>query len=686
MRTLSLGILSIFIQFSLAAQCLLREVPLRQRTEQSQLIIEGRVIAVHSFWNESHDMIYTSNVVEILKVFKGSVVNETIEVLTEGGIVGETMIKDDPSLQLNLNDAGIFFCERALRFKSLPPGHSDAPRYEALASVQGFVRYDISNATASDPFRKYPDVEKGLYRLLSPSGSFVEKKVFRIRAKPLTQRLDAIISFSPSSATAGTGAVLTINGSGFGATQGTGTVGFKNGNDGGATYINPLATQYLSWSDTKITVEVPSAAATGTIQVTQGTSSTSATALTITYSHLNANYNPGSGVVAYQTDHINDNASGGYTWQMNTNFAANAPASSSFMRAFDTWRCGTKVNWIIGPTTAINDAVSDGINVICFDNTAPLAAGVLGVCRSYWSGCSSGGTIVWFVGELDIIFDDGSNLTPSNWQFGPALPTGSEYDFETVVVHELGHGHQLGHVINPGAIMHYAVANGASNRSLSSDDLAGGNFVQSKSVVANVCGPGPMTAYTGCALLPIGVTSVKANKKNTGIQVGFTNEAESNVHHYEVEKSPDGLHFTRATTIAAKANLNSAASYEWYDENVFNGDNFYRVKAVSLDEKIRYSEIVRVNLAGNTGIFSVYPNPVQGKNIVVGMNNIEKGTYTITLYNNVGQQLMSKTVLHNGANSSQTLRLPKLANGLYQLQLQGIKTSFRQTVLLDQGN
>ena len=153
-----------------------------------------------------------------------------------------------------------------------------------------------------------------------------------------------------------------------------------------------------------------------------------------------------------------------------------------------------------------------------------------------------------------------------------------------------------------------------------------------------------------------------------------------------MEKSPDGLHFTRATAIAAKANLNSTASYEWYDEKVFNGDNFYRVKAISLDEKIRYSEIVRVNLSGNTGIFSVFPNPVQGKNIVMGMNNIEKGTYTITLYNNVGQQLMSKTVLHNGANGSQTLRLPKLASGLYQLQLQGIKTSFRQTVLLDQGN
>jgi hypothetical protein len=233
--------------------------------------------------------------------------------------------------------------------------------------------------------------------------------------------------------------------------------------------------------------------------------------------------------------------------------------------------------------------------------------------------------------------------------------------------------------------MHYAIFNGTANRALGANDLAGGNAVQAKSLVANVCGPGPMTAYAGCSVLPIGITSIKAFQKNTGIEVDWTNELESNVHHYDVEESADGIHFNRAVSVSTKANNNTSASYDWYDPQVLSGNNFYRVKAIGFDQKIKYSEVVRVNLTSGKGMFSVYPNPVTGRNLVAGLNNLPKGNYTLALYNNAGQQVMSKTILHNGANGSQTLMLPVLASGLYQLQLMGVNTKLKQTVVVEQG-
>jgi hypothetical protein len=287
------------------------------------------------------------------------------------------------------------------------------------------------------------------------------------------------------------------------------------------------------------------------------------------------------------------------------------------------------------------------------------------------------------VNELDIIFDDGSNIAPLTWEFGPSTPTISEYDFETVAVHELGHGHQLGHVVSPGAIMHYAISNGSANRSLGANDLAGGNFVQAKSEIANVCGPGAMSAFTGCSTLPLDITSIKAYQKNNGIQVAWTNQSESNVQHYEVEKSIDGYHFSRVASVSPLANNNSSASYEWFDQQVSGKNNFYRIKARGFDATLKYSKIVLVNLTMSKDVFSVYPNPVKGKNLIISINNLEKGIYTIGLYNGAGQCVLSKTILHSGGSASESLNLPVVAAGFYQMRVQGNNQQFNHKMLIE---
>ncbi len=509
MKRLLFTLAGIFTFAALSAECSVIEVPLVQRVNASSLIVEGKVTEQYSYWNSNHTMIYTANKIELYKIFKGSVFTTAIEIITEGGTVDMDRIIVEPTLVLHIGDEGIFTCTGLTRVQNNITSRNALPQFEAYASLQGFVKYAVNANTASDPFRSYSDIQTEVYNVCAPAGN---NQYTEVSPRPVSsQRQNAQFmagpdpqSFAPTSLNAGVGDVLEIFGEGFGAVRGTGNVLFPNGDDGGATFITPLATQYLVWQDDYIKVEVPSEAGTGTIEVMDASANSNAAPgiLTINYSHLNVQFDPGGGTEAFETDHINDNGSGGYTWRMNTGFDGNAPARASFMRAFDSWRCGTLVNWSIGTTTSINDAVSDGTNIICFDNASPLSPGILGVCFSYWSGCASGPTIIWYVNELDIIFDEGSNITPLTWEFGPAAPTFSEYDFETVAVHELGHGHQLGHVIQPGAIMHYAISNGSSNRTLGVNDVAGGQYVQSKSIVGNICGPGAMS-NTSCGSPPV---------------------------------------------------------------------------------------------------------------------------------------------------------------------------------------
>ena len=530
MKKLLFSCLASLSLIALNAQCSVIEVPLAQRASASTLIVEGQVTSQYSYWNTSQTMIYTAHTIELYKIFKGNVATSSIEIITEGGTVGLKRISVEPMLELKVGDVGMFTCEPVKRAKNSPVSRGGLPQFEAFASMQGFVKYNPETNTATDPFRTYNDVQTEVYNVCAPAGKQQYRTIKTVdvmsthREQQQFMAGPSISSFSPTTITAGTTTVLTIDGTSFGVVQAASVVRFRNADDGGATQVEPLASEYVSWSSTQIKVRVPANAGTGTIEVFTGASGTSASPLTISYAHLNVIADVGNGDEAFETDHINNNGSGGYTWQMNTGFDADAPARASFMRAFDSWRCNTGINWSIGATTAINDAVSDGLNIICYDNAAPLPGGVLGVCYSYWNGCANGPTIAWFVDELDIIFDEGSNIAPLTWEFGPSLPGGSEYDFETVAVHELGHGHQLGHVIQPGAIMHYAISNGTSNRSLGVNDLAGGTYVQGKSVVANVCGPGAMSSMS-CGSAPVAAFGSDVQTVCEGGQVVFDDQS-----------------------------------------------------------------------------------------------------------------------------------------------------------------
>jgi len=293
----------------------------------------------------------------------------------------------------------------------------------------------------------------------------------------------AIIGFSPSTISAGTGSVLTITGSGFGAAQGK--VGFRNSDVGGGAFFDALDSQVLSWNDNSITVEVPvigsnnnainGTAGTGVIRVTDanGSSINSTGILTISYAEINVSGDFGTGLRSYKTQHHDDNLSGGYTWIMENDFfneTTHVGAPDAFFSAFDNWRCETGVNWELSNLFTDTSTATTEENIITFDTDGTsneLPAGTIGTCTYSFSGsnCTSG--IVWIVTDLDIVFD-----RETNWYFGTGDIAG-KIDFETVALHELGHAHQLGHVINTANVMHFNLTSGTINTVLDSKTYCG---------------------------------------------------------------------------------------------------------------------------------------------------------------------------------------------------------------------
>jgi hypothetical protein len=504
------------------AQGLLKEVSFEKQIQNSTLLIEGEVLSKKSFWDSEFKNIYTVNKIKVYKVFKGKS-GKTVDVITPGGVVGLNAEVVSPSLSLDVNDIGVFVLNsNNVNFES----KTGINTYKPYSSSQGFYKYNIEQDVVKNPFKKTKGITSTFYKKIKAltkanyddiAGLNIKEKQQEFFQKTSSKPPNSI-TFTPTSITAGTKSVLTINGSGFGATKGS--VSFSDADEGGTEFYEALDTQVLTWTDTQITVEVPSRAGTGIIRVTDSSNGfdDSNDILTVSYSEINiisnqATAGPNAGLdVAYQTRHVNDDGSGGYTWQMYTGFDSNALAKASFLRAFETWRCESGVNWVVGETTSTNVIADDDINVIRFDVGGELPDGLLGRCTSRFGGCFANGntSIDWFVDELDIVFNDNPDSSQSStvtetWNYGTGASSNSEYDFESVALHELGHGHQLAHVIDSNSdVMHFSLFNGQDERVLGSNNVLAAADVHSRSTSGPVCVVVlPMTDYAGTCGLSI---------------------------------------------------------------------------------------------------------------------------------------------------------------------------------------
>ncbi len=637
-------------------------VPIEERVANSSLIIEGKVLSQYSFWSEGRQSIYTSSQVQVLKKLKGQLSAEVIEIITEGGTVENERITHTGTLSLYPGQIGIFFCARA-SFSGIH--RPDA--YMVFSSLQGFIQYDLPTGTASHPFKTYPRISEARDEIVHATGLPFESlthdpaldKAEQQRPHLKTTATPVITTFTPALVTGGTQMLLTITGSNFGAVQGTGFVEFPNANDGGGSYVRPVASDYVLWSDNQIIVRVPSSvvnpsgvAGSGIFRVTNSDPSTgvSPSPLTIIYSHTNVN----DGGTPAQPDLVNDNGTGGYTFQYNVNFASNTAATAAFSRALSSW-CPSQVNWTVGAPTAVNVAALDNVNVVRFDVGTELPVGNAGRLTSYYTGCGPvGGPFNWYVNEMDIVFDDATN-----WNYGPGLPSFSQYDFESVALHELGHGIQLNHVIDPTNVMHYNISNGQTKRTLNADDIAGGTYVVTKSAIPNSCGPTPMIPFP----CPLPVTLLEFNghySKGEGAAMAWRVADEKTIDGYVLQRSADGTAFDNIGFVDA-VNGTGEREYHFVDAD-FKDPSYYRLQVKDLTGTDSYSNIVKIRLQSAPAV-TVYPNPAGNTINLRSPEPIENGVFT--LRSSTGKLVFDQHMQIPNGTREFVIKISELAPGLY---------------------
>jgi hypothetical protein len=610
------GVFVLLIQLVIAlpgtAQMCLVQVELADRLEQSAFVFEGEVTDKTYSWDIHGGNIYTVNVVKVLNVLKGNVIETKVNLLTRGGIVNDIAQIDHPSLILKIGQTGLFFTsptELKIADQNLKP-----PFYKPEFSALGFVSYNMTDGTASDALNQYDSVIRDVYGIIQQNGFDLSQGIAKMPQNLYSgARAITINSFSPTSITAGTQSQLTINGSGFGSHQGNGIVEFAWADAGGQDFWEPLSSEYISWSNTQIIVEVPSRAGTGNFRISKGNEAVlSGSELIVPYNLSNVQYQNDP----YRLNLVDADESGGLLFEFNTEFFNNSEAYEAFIRGLNSWRCsnsgGTGVYFENGGSISNNSSASDNINVVSFDTGLdPLPSNVLGRTTSFYLGCSNGTAVNWFLEEVDMIFNDVPANSSYSWNFDEAdNSTGFfQFDFESVALHELGHAHQIGHSINDGNVMFYAIANSVEIRDLDQNDLDAGDDVLSFS--QGVCGKNAMQPDYICASLPVEIVAVKAETKGLqGIQVLLELESQSNPALITLERSIDAFHFEKLKSIEPELRTEGNQIYSFVDDDPFES-NYYRFLIIDEDGLTKYSEIVVIHFPlDQQSEQYFYPNPV----------------------------------------------------------------------------
>jgi hypothetical protein len=657
--------------------CLLLPLAPAARVQAASLIVEAEVLDGQGEWDAARQRIYTRQRLRVFRVLKGALPDTAaLPLLVEGGQVGLARQALTNTLgPLPVGQQGIFFLVPA-------PWAGVAPAYAAYASSQGVITYDLPRATAAEPARAYANWAEAAQQTTQLSGQLPRTLRPNARLQAATQQAASlgaarasatqqalaplIASFSPAQTTAGTGAVLTLRGSGFGASRGSGGVDFRNADDGGATTTRALDRDYLSWSDTQIQMRVPSLATgghpagTGPVRVTTSDGTTADTPSSLVIVFALSNIDNTGGTFVDRPNHVATNATGGLTFRFSPNFRSNAAASAAWQRALTQWRCTSGINWEVGADAAANTIASDNANVVAFDD-GTLPARVLGRTTSYYSGCyNPQGDIIFYVSEIDQQF-----ATSLPFQFGPALASLAQYDFESVAVHELGHAQQLSHLIRPGAIMHFGVAAGASLRTLDpASDVAGGRLVlRTRSFRNRGCG--------GAAMLPAPLTGLAAAVAGAVATVSFSTRAECFVTGFVLERS------LGADTTAARAGWLAVATagaglasgqYVLTDPHPAAGLHYYRLGLRRPDGTTDYA--APLPLLGEAATAAqVFPNPLSGDELRLAYPAAASGDLMLRLYDELGRYHRGQRVAVQAGLNVLTLPVAGLRPGFYVLRL-----------------
>jgi hypothetical protein len=171
--------------------------------------------------------------------------------------------------------------------------------------------------------------------------------------------------------------------------------------------------------------------------------------------------------------------------------------------------------------------------------------------------------------------------------------------------------------------------------------------------------------HGGFMILPVTQGNFSADKKTGGILLKWSTNSQ-NATGFVVERSNNGVSYTKIVDIAAAADAPANRSYSYIDQNPLNGTNYYRIQTLDADGHRTSSKVLPVSWSKTDGV-SVAIAGQSGRQVHATISGKVNGE--LIVYDAKGSRL--KTVRINTGTSATVvdIDLSAYSSGIYLYQL-----------------
>jgi hypothetical protein len=218
---------------------------------------------------------------------------------------------------------------------------------------------------------------------------------------------------------------------------------------------------------------------------------------------------------------------------------------------------------------------------------------------------------------------------------------------------------------------------GPSSRNADNSDCA---LTANSFFCAEATGTGGVI-FNNITILPVTITSFDARKiENKQSLLEWTTTQEVNNKQIEIERSKDGINFTKIYVMIPKGNKTSMTNYTWIDANPLAGINYYRLKFVDYDSKFTHSQIKALHFDENAALLAeLYPNPASKNGFFISLreNATETEKLIVAVYDMLGRKVETKVEKTEKGLFQITPQQTNLPTGMYVVEIFG--NNFRTT-------
>jgi hypothetical protein len=170
---------------------------------------------------------------------------------------------------------------------------------------------------------------------------------------------------------------------------------------------------------------------------------------------------------------------------------------------------------------------------------------------------------------------------------------------------------------------------------------------------------------TPCTLtpLPVKLAYLQASFSNKIAVVAWATIMEENFARFIIQRSSNGIEFEDITSVPGQGYdlFDTETKYSFEDKSPLIGYNYYRLKAVDLDDSFEYFGPISIKVNGAKAL-TVFPNPSVGQAISFCTNFSSAENDRIIVLNQLGVEVMNFSAASLKSNPSFE---HKLAPGLY---------------------